>query len=283
MEMGVIPANSSLENFEPQTEPWADLSADEQRRYARAQEIYASMVEHLDMSIGRVISYLEESGQLENTVIVFTSDHGASSGEHGVGTGRVPRGGGPDIPEHTDNRLENFGRINSFVDHGRGFGEAATAPFRYVKGSITEGGIRAAGFVYYPAEIDAGGITHAYMTMMDFLPTFMEIAGTEHPGAGTFGGREINDIRGRSAWAHLTGRADVVHDGAYSVGWSRGGGGSLIRGGYKIINTVPPGQRGTTEWRLYDLINDPGEHQDLAAEHPEMVAEMVTEWETNWR
>jgi arylsulfatase A-like enzyme len=284
LDLGVIPANSSLENFEPQTEPWTDLSADEQRKYSRAQEIYAGMIEHLDMSIARVIRYLEESGQLENTVIIFTSDHGASDGEFGVDTGRGPRGGGPTVPEHTDNSLENFGRINSFIDHGRGFGEAASAPFRYLKGSLTEGGIRAAGFIYYPAKVDAGGISHTYMTMMDILPTFMEIAGAEHPGAGTFNGREINDIRGRSAWSHLTGKDDTVHGDTYSVGWSgRGSGGSLIRGDYKLINTRPPGQRGTTDWRLYNLINDPGEHNNIAAEHPEMVVEMVEEWEMNWR
>ena len=283
MELGVIPANSSLENFVGQAEPWADLSPEEQRKYSRAQEIYAGMVEHLDMSIARVISFLEESGQLDNTVIIFTSDHGASSGEHGVATGRVPQGGGPTIPDHIDNSFENFGRINSFIDHGRGFGESASAPFRYVKGSITEGGVRAAGFIHYPAEIEAGGVSNAYMTMMDFLPTFLEIADTEHPGSGTFRGRQIVDILGASAWPHLTGESEAVHGENYSVGWSSGGGGSLIRGDYKIINTMPPGQRGTTDWRLYNLIADPGEHQDIAAQHLEMVAEMVTEWETDWK
>jgi arylsulfatase len=284
IDLGVLPDNASLENFDALAEPWADLSADEQRKYSRAQEIYAGMVEHLDMSIARVINVLKESGQLENTVIVFTSDHGASGSEHGVDTGRVPQGGrGPTVPEHTDNSLENFGRINSFIDHGRGFGEAATAPFRYQKGSVNEGGVRAAGFIYYPAEVAAGGISHTYMTMMDFLPTFMEIAGAEHPGAGTFRGREIKDILGRSAWSHLTGQADTVHDDNYSVGWSNGSSGSLIRGDFKLINTSPPGERGTTEWRLYNLVNDPGEHRDIAADHPEMVAEMVDGWETNWR
>ena len=215
LTLGVIPANASLDNFEPQTEPWADLNEDEQRKYSRAQEIYAGMIEHLDMSIARVVSYLEESGQLENTIIVFTSDHGASSAEYGVDTGRVPASPGPVVPAHINNRFENFGRLSSFIDHGRGFAEAASAPFRYVKTSLNEGGVRAAGFIYYPAEIEAGGVTHTYMTMMDFLPTIMEIAGTEHPGPGTFNGREINDILGRTAWPHLTGQADSVHDDTY--------------------------------------------------------------------
>jgi arylsulfatase len=283
LELGVIPPNASLDDFEPQADAWEDVSAEEQRKYSRAQGIYAGMVEHLDMSVGRVISFLKETGQFENTVIVFTSDHGASSSEHGMAKGAGPQLRGPTTPDWIDNSLENFGRINSFIDHGMGFAEAATAPFRYFKGSLNEGGLRAAGFVYYPAEVEAGGVSHSFMTMMDILPTFMEIAGTEHPGAGAFQGREIRDILGRSAWGHLTGVADAVHDDSHTVGWGRGGGGALIRGNYKLINTSPPGQRGTTDWRLYDLVNDPGEHQDIAAEHTEMVTQMVEEWEANWR
>jgi arylsulfatase len=214
---------------------------------------------------------------------VFTSDHGASHGEQGVGTGRVVKVKGPAVPEDRDNRLENFGRINSFIDHGRGFGGAASAPFKHMKGSITDGGLRAAGFVYYPAEVEAGGVTHSFMTMMDFLPTFMEIAGTKHPGAGIFDAREIKDILGRSAWPHLTGQTDSVHGETYSVGWSEGAGGALTRGDYKLINTPPLGQQGTTDWRLYNLIADPGEHNNIAAQHTEIVKEMIEEWETNWK
>ena len=282
--LGVLPENSSLDNFQGQAEPWSDLSAEEQRKYARAQEIYAGMVEHLDMSIGRVIDYLEESGQLENTVVVFTSDHGASSGEHGVDTGRGPQGGGgPIMPAHIDNSFENFGKMGSFIDHGRGFAEAATAPLRYVKGSIHEGGVRAASFVYYPSEIEAGGVTSSFMTMMDFLPTFMEIAESEHPGPGDYRGREVMDILGESLWPHLTGQTPSVHSDSYAAGWSNGNGGSLIRGDYKIINTLPPGQQGIGEWHLFNLVDDPGEHFDLASEHPEILAEMIAEWDTNWR
>ena len=284
-EVGILPAGATLDGFEPSVEPWSNLSPEEQRRYSRAQEIFAGMFEYLDMSIGRVVEYLEESGQLDNTVIVFTADHGASGGEHGVDTGRVPSGGGPGgIPASIDNSLENFGRRNSFIDHGRGFGEAATAPFRYLKGSLTEGGLRAAALVYYPAAVPAGGVSSEFMTFMDFLPTFLEIAGTEHPGAGPYrDGRTINDIVGRSAWPHLTGRAEAIHLPTDAAGWASGmGGGALIRGNYKIIDQAPPGEEGPTPWRLYDLSVDPGEHHDLAAEHPELVAEMVEELQTNW-
>jgi arylsulfatase len=68
------------------------------------------------------------------------------------------------------------------------------------------------------------------------------------------------------------------------AGWDYGDGGALIRGGYKIINTVAPGQpRDNADWRLYNLVDDPGEHADLSADHPEMVSGMVAEWEANWK
>ncbi len=284
-EVGVLPAGATLDGFDPVAEPWSNLSLEEQRRYSRAQEIFAGMIEYLDMSVGRVVEYLEDSGQLDNTVIVFTADHGASGGEHGVDTGRMPASGGPEVPAGIDNSFENFGRRSSFVDHGRGFGEAATAPFRYLKGSVTEGGLRAAAFVHYPAAVPAGGVSGEFMTFMDIMPTFLEIAGTEHPGAGPYrDGRVINEIVGRSAWPHLTGRAETVHPPDYSVGWVSGmGGGALIRGSYKIIDQARPGEEGPTPWRLYDLSADPGEHHDLAADHPALVAEMVEELETNWQ
>ena len=284
-EAGVLPASASLTNFERVAEAWSDLSPEEQRRYSRAQEIFAGMVEYLDMSIGRIVDYLADSGQLDRTVILFTADHGASSGEQGVHTGRGPAGSGPLPPEDVDNRTENFGRSGSFVDHGWGFGQAASAPFKYLKTTLSEGGLRAAAFVNYPSAIPAGGVSDAFMTFMDILPTVMEIAGSEHPGSGPYrDGREIEDIVGRSAWPHFTGNAPAVHAPTDSAGWvSVRAGGALIRGNYKIINEPPPGGTEETPWRLYDLAEDPGETRDIAAESPELVAELVREWEDNWR
>ena len=283
-EAGVLPAGAGLEDYLPVADPWSDLSPDERRRYSLAQEIYAGVVEYLDMSVGRIVDYLEESGQLENTVIVFASDHGASAGEQGVDTGRMPSGGGPAVPDDIDNSLEHFGRPGSYIDHGRGFAEAATAPFKYTKNSLSEGGLRAAAFVYYPRAVEAGGVSHAFLTMMDILPTFLQIAVAEHPGAGPYrNNREIGDIIGRSAWPHFTGEASNVHSGTDAAGWNRFGAGALIRGRHKIVNLAPPGGTGTTAWRLYDLLADPGETRDLAADHPELVTELVREWETDWR
>lgn len=276
LELGVIPDGGDLDAFESTAPAWSDLDAQMQRRQARAYEIYAGMVEYMDMSVGRLIDYLEESGQLVNTVVMFSGDHGASSSDAGMIEGVAPRG----IPDR-DNSIENFGRPGSFIGAGRGFAEAGSAPFRGSKGTHLEGGLRAAAIVHYPAAIPAGEVNHTFMTIMDVLPTFLDIAGTEHPGASMFKGREIKGIVGRSFWPHLTEESATVHLPGDVAGWEEGGAGALIRGDYKLFSDLDGGDV-ATPWELYNIAEDPGETRDLAADHPELVAELALEWETNW-
>lgn len=276
--LGVIPEGANPEDFEPLAPRWDELTDEQRRKYARSQEIYAAMVENLDKNVGRLIRNLEETGRLENTVVVFTSDHGASVGEHGHKE-YVPGQPGPKMPDFIDNSFENWGRRNSFIDHGLGFGEAATAPFRGHKATLNEGGLRAAGFIYYPPKISAGAIDHEFKTFMDFLPTFLEIADSEHPGPGPYKGRTIKDIKGQSFWSSLIGQSEPK---ATTVGWKYRTGGAIIRDGFKLIN-AQPGVREATEWQLYDLSKDPGERNDLSQEMPDLTADMVTQWEAEWR
>ncbi|MBX2846829.1 MAG: sulfatase-like hydrolase/transferase [Acidiferrobacterales bacterium] len=277
---GVIQESVNLDGFKPNAIPWDELTEKEKAHYSRAQEIYAGMIEHLDMSIGRVIAYLRETNQLDNTLIIFTADHGASPAEFGAAQNRYPSGRGVQIPNWIDNSLENFGRKNSFIDHGIGFAQAATAPFAGSKGTFSEGGLRSAAFVYYPKQIQGGTISHSFMTMMDILPTIMQAVGSEYP-KDTFKGRDIKDIRGVSAWPHLTGQSDIVHQNT-SAGWAFNRGAALVKGDYKIMKNVPRARQSEIAWQLYNISKDPGERNDLAAERPELVAELEAEWISNW-
>lgn len=193
--LGVVPEGAVLDDFEPLAPAWDDLTDEQRKKYARSQEIYAAMVENLDQNVGRLIQNLEDTGQMENTVVVFTSDHGASVGEHGH-YDYVPGQPGPKMPDFIDNSFENWGRSNSFIDHGLGFGEAATAPMRGHKATLNEGGLRAAGFIYYPQAIAGGAIDHGMKSFMDFMPTFLDIAGTEHPGARALQGPDDQGHQG---------------------------------------------------------------------------------------
>lgn len=286
-EGGVIPEGASLEDFQPTAVPWSSLSPELQERYARAEEIYAAMVELLDQEIGRLVAYLEETGQLDNTVIVFMSDHGASAAEIGIPDG--PTSMAPHfevLVERRNNALENIGRVGSFVDHGRGFGEAATAPLKYYKGTLAEGGLRAAAFVRYPAQVARQAVSNTFVTVMDLLPTFLEIAGSSHPGAVDYNGREIQPIVGRSFWSTLTGSASTVHGDENAAGWSAGPNGAIIKGRFKLTNQRSPiAPRGQAEqpWQLYDLEADPGEIHDIAPMNPELVDALRQEWQENWQ
>jgi arylsulfatase A-like enzyme len=286
-EKGVIPDGASLEGFESTTTPWDELSPRLQSRYARSQEIYASMIELLDEEIGRLVDYLSDSGQLDNTVILFMSDHGASAAEIGImeGPSSMPPHFNPVIDRH-DNSDDNIGRASSFVDHGTGFGEASTAPLRHYKGTLSEGGIRAAAFIHYPAAIEQPSINHTFITVMDVLPTFLELAGTRHPGAGPYNGRQIQSIIGRSFWASVTSEASTVHGDDNAAGWSRNGLGAIIRGRYKLTNQPSPRESFVaTElpWRLYDIESDPGERIDIAGQNPDLVEELLGEWRKDWQ
>jgi arylsulfatase A-like enzyme len=283
-DLGVIPGGARPDLFAPVAPAWSELSPELQEKFARAEEIYASMIEYMDMSIGRIVQHLEVNGELDNTVIFFLADHGASAGEHGIGVARFP------IESEKDNRLENFGRRDSFIDKGIGFAEAATAPVRYYKGSAFEGGVRAAAFVRYPGLADKGGTNSSLVSAMDLLPTFLEIAGSEHPGPSVFRGREIHGIRGRSMWQEL--QTGVPSDRSdYEIGWIRGAAGALVRGRYKVINQPPPnasavasdGGGATTAWRLYDIAADPSETRDIAADRPDIVDSLIEAWESDWK
>ena len=283
-ELGVIPKGADPAAFDPVAPAWRELSEEHRQKYARAEEIYASMVEYMDMSIGRIVDHLESTGALDNTIIVFLADHGASAAWHGIGPAVFP------IEEEMDNRLENFGRAGSFIDKGTGFGEAASAPLRYYKSSAYEGGVRAAALVHYPGLQGNGGTNASLVSAMDLLPTFLDAAGTTHPGPSEYRGRTIRDIRGRSLWSELvTGNETDRSD--YEIGLVRGNGGSLIRGKYKIINQPPPGRDSSlasvvaepTPWRLFDIEADPSETTDLAGEHPEIVESMLRRWESTWK
>jgi arylsulfatase len=287
MEKGVLPSGVELDEFSPVAAPWSSLSPELQEKYTRAQEIYASMTELLDEEIGRLVDFLDATGQLDNTLIFFMSDHGASAAEIGIAPGpsSMPDHFNVVIDRH-DNSLANIGHRDSFVDHGRGFGEASTAPWKYFKGALTEGGIRAAAFVHYPAAQQEAEINHTFFSVLDILPTFLELAGTSHPGEVHYNGRNIQPIAGRSFWRHVTGDSPTVHGDDNAVGWARREVGAIIKGRYKLTNQTRPGTapaNADSPWRLYDLESDPLETDDISGTHPDIVASLLREWQENWR
>lgn len=253
---------------------WSQMTDEARRVSARCMEVYAAMVERMDWNIGRVTAALEASGELDDTFVMFLSDNGAE----GVLLEAAPFFGDQfmqHIARHYDNRLENIGRPDSFVWYGPRWAQAATAPSRLYKTFTTEGGIRVVSLIRFPALHRQRAVGDALTTVMDVMPTILELAGVAHPGA-TYNGRAVAPMRGRSMVPYLQGAA-AVHPADAAFGWELFGRLAIRRGPWKAVSIPPP--HGPGAWQLYDLARDPGEVEDLAGTYPDELAALLALWD----
>ena len=173
-ELGIFAADKEV--FPPllDEKPWDELSEQERRESSRRMEIYAAMIDEIDSYVGKVIDYLKEVNEYENTLIFFMSDNGAEG--HRLEDGLIP------LLEWSgqccDRSYDNMGNAGSYVMLGPNWARAATGPFRLFKGFTTEGGIRVPAFIHYPAAIEGGKINHDIVSVMDVMPTLLDFSST---------------------------------------------------------------------------------------------------------
>ncbi|KAM0155456.1 hypothetical protein ACHAQE_006763 [Botrytis cinerea] len=257
---------------------WNDLTAEEKAKSCKAMEVFAAMVECIDYNVGRVVKYLEETGELDNTFICFMSDNGAE----GAAYEAYPIVQGSMIQhlqKYYNNSLENLGNGDSFIWYGPRWAQAATAPSRLYKAYTTEGGVRIPFVAQFPSNFNthtSNSITHNFATVMDLAPTILEMAGTQHP-APTYQGREIVPMRGKSMLPFISGTSPRIHAEEFISGWETCGRAALRKGYWKIVFIPKP--KGTEKWQLYDLSVDPGEIHDLADAQPEKLKELIKLWD----
>ena len=269
-ERAIVPTHTRIPDLVGWEAPWDSLSPDQRARSARTMEVYAAMVENLDHHVGRLVTYLKSINQYDNTVILFFSDNGAE----GNLVNRI-------IPDHGwverefDNRLENIGRINSYVFPGAGWAQASTAPFRFYKAFPSEGGVRTPAIVRWSGA-SASGVSDTFASVKDVVPTLLELAETQHP-APRYQGRAVAPLEGASMVPLLRGDSDVIHNDTYVMGWELFGRRALRRGDWKILWVYAP--YGESRWSLFNLENDPAESVDLAAKQPEKLAELLAAWD----
>ncbi|CAF0873460.1 unnamed protein product [Adineta steineri] len=251
---------------------WDSMTDEERAFSAKTMEIYAAMVERMDYNIGRIIDYLHRTNQFDNTFILFMSDNGAD----GAVLEALPLQSIDKSITYFDNSYENIGSKNSFIWYGPRWAQAATAPCRMSKGYISEGGIRCPAIVHY-GPLTTRRITHEFCTVMDILPTVLELACVTHPGT-TFQGREIVLPRGKSWVSHFRSNQPIHDEYQDFTGWELFGQRAVRRGNYKALY-IPkqPGDE-ETKWELYNLTDDKGELKDLAEEEPEVLKELIGLW-----
>ncbi|MDG2089124.1 MAG: arylsulfatase [Arenicellaceae bacterium] len=270
-ELGVIPLEAEMYPRLGVVAAWDSLSDEEKAISSKEMEVYAAMVDVIDQNIGRLIDHLKAIGQYDNTFIVFISDNGAE------GLERAGQG--------WDNSLENMGRISSYVSYGPEWAAAGVGVMRYFKSLSSEGGTRGPAFIHSPEVSKKGQISDAFVSVVDLAPTFLELAGVEHPEFG-FNGRPLQPLQGESLLPLAFGDADAVRSDEFIFGWEVFGHLAIRKGDWKLLRLTskpsearqPLAER-ADKWELFDMRVDPGETNDLSAEFPAKVAELQSAWQ----
>ena len=248
---------------------WDSLSDDERRTRAKQMAVYAGMLENVDANIGRMIAYLEEIGEADNTVILVLSDNGPDNNEQDK-----------TFPEwyaaNFDMSYEAMGLKGSYANYGPGWAGASGAPLFLFKGSASEGGMRVPLIMHYPKALKRGMKTDAFAYVGDITPTLLELAGVP-AHSGSHGGRKVAKISGKSMVGLLRGKSDRVHGPDDAVAYELAGSAAVFRGDYKLMKNNPP--FGDRQWRLYRYTSDPLELNDLAKTKPKLLAEMVATYD----
>jgi arylsulfatase A-like enzyme len=265
---------------------WDSLAAEQRELYARHMEVYAAMVSTVDRSLGRLCDELEALGELDNTIIVFTSDNGATKEGGAEGTrsyfSRFVHVAGlpPDWEPDVSRDLDLLGGPRTMIHYPRGWGMVSNTPFRLYKGQTYAGGVRVPFLMSWPDGLPRGaddpGTRDQYQYVTDVLPTLLELAGVEAPKERQ--GKAAQEPDGVSfAPVLASATAASTHPEQYAeCGGNRG----FYRRGWKLVTLHAPGTPfDDAEWRLYDVRADPNELSDVAAEHPDKVRELADAWE----
>ena len=268
--LGLVSDGVPTPSRHPMIKPWDSLSDDEKTYEARGMEVYAGMVENMDYHFGRVVTFLRDIGEFENTVILFCSDNGANPWV----TEDYPGNRGSKWLEQFDDSIGNLGNPGSAYAYGMGWASACAGPLQRFKMTVSEGGIRSPLLIAGPG-VQGGRMSNAFSYVTDIMPTLLDLAGIKHPRE--FKGTKVEPMRGKSMARVLSGSGNRLHEADAYIGGEMGGGKWMRQGSYKAVSVAKP--YGTGEWNLFDLENDPGETKDLSKEKPELLSRLKSAWE----
>ena len=272
---GVIPVGTEAV-VTPGTRDWDSLTKEQRRHHARRMEVYAGMVDAMDMHIGRLMAYLESTGEYDNTIFVFTSDNGAE-GSNII----LPNGGSLLAPWFDlvgyNSDYETLGERGSWNAIGPSNATIAASPLTYYKFHANEGGLRVPLVISGPGIARVGDMTDEFTFVTDLAPTILSLVGVDGH-EGSWQGRVVEPIVGANFSEFLAGDSSPIHIDSESIGYELGGNSALFKGDYKIV--INGAGQGETAWHLFNIKADPGESRDLAGEQPELLSEMVAGYES---
>lgn len=275
--MGIVPADTRMPPRNDMVRPWSEHSDDERRLFARLQGAFAAMLHHADQNLARLVAFLDEAGLRDDTLILVLSDNGASQegGPFGMVNAMGPYNGKPEPIAEKIARIDDIGGPDTHTNFPWGWAMASNTPLKRYKQNTHGGGIRDPLVACWPKGIKARGeLRHQFRHASDLTPTLLERLGITPPN--TIAGVEQQPMEGVS-FAATFGDADPPRGASqyFEMFGHRG----LWKDGWKAVAYHPPGQPFDNDvWELYHLDQDFSETEDLAATHPEKLAELQAEW-----
>lgn len=293
IERGILPADTELTPINPMppeiaaegdmVRPWNTLNADEKRLFSRMAEVYAAFSEYTDVQIGRLVDYLEESGQLDNTLIFYCADNGASG--EGSPSGSVNENlffnGFPDDVNRNLAMIDKLGSPDTYNHYPTGWATAFSTPYKMFKRYASyAGGTCDPLVIHWPKGIKAKGeMRHQYHHCTDIVPTILEACGVKMPDA--IDGVKQSPLAGVSmAYTFDDAKAPTTKEtqyyemcgtrGIWSKGWKAA-----------AVHAPLPSDQGHFDkdvWQLFHTDADRSEARDLAAQHPEKLKELTDLW-----
>jgi arylsulfatase len=295
-QLGLVSKDAELSRHDPDVQDWQKLSADERKLYARMMEVFAGFLEHTDHHIGRLLDFLDEIGELDNTLIMLISDNGASA--EGGPTGSVNENKFfnfvPDSLEQNLAAIDDIGGPKYFNHYPWGWTHAGNTPFRRWKRETYRGGISDPFIVHWPKGIKAkGDVRTQYAHAIDMVPTVLDALQLEPPASirgvtqspieGVSLAHSFDDAKAPSKrvtqYFEMLGHRSIYHDGWRAVcPWP---GTSFTESGRQFGTPIPDElltELDATGWELYNLADDPTETTDVAAENRPRLIEMIAQW-----
>ena len=274
--LGVIPKDSVYVSQEDKEymRQWNNLTEEQKKLEARTMAVYSAMMESQDFHIGLVMNYLYETGQLDNTLVIYMGDNGP---EGMADRGLIKNTNATEIQyKMTSTKLEDVGRGNSFWGIGADWAMASTGSLQWWKWFIGEGGIRVPMLLVPPKDstlTKRGSISNEFISVMDLPMTILEYAGVEYP-VKTYKDRKLTAPAGISVKPYLEGKRKVTRSEEEWVAFELFGNVYVIAGDYKAIK-VRTGMYGDGKWHLYNIKKDPVESTPLESEMPKRLEKMI--------
>ena len=276
INLGIIDPSWKLSDRDPGQPAWEDV--EEKEWQLRRMEVYAAQIDRMDQGIGRIIHVLEETGQLDNTLILFLADNGGCAEE--LDANLANRGnlfrkktvrektktGEPVVYGNLSAHMP--GAENTYQSYGVAWANLSNTPFRWYKHWVHEGGISTPLIAHWPEGIrEKGALRHTPGQLTDIMPTVLEVTGAKYPE--TYKGRTILPLEG-SSLVPVFARDTLERDPLF---WEHEGNAAVRIGKWKLVRNFPG------PWELYDMERDRTETNNLASQYPGIVKEMSEQYE----